>query len=887
MRKLRAFWVRLRTMIDSERAEQDVAAELESHVEMHVEDNLRSGMTREEARRQALIHLGGLEQTRQAMRERSTVVSVASVLQDARYALRQLRRSPGFAATAVLTLALGIGANVAVYSLFDAVILHPLPWRDPGRLMLVREIEPGQGQDELGVAIQEARDYESRSHSFSAMGTFESAGFNLTGSGRPLRVNAAMLSHSVFPLLGVAPVVGRTFTADEDRFGDDHVAVLSWSLWKNEYGGDTSIAGKTILLDEKPYTVIGVMPASFRFPFDGRPLSEMADLWVPDAIAPNRLDPNNRLMEFGVGLIGRLRPGVTPSAAGAEMRRIAREFEAEHPDVYSGTLHVEPHTRALTGWSMQKARPLVWLLAVAVLCVLLIACANVAGLLLARAGHREREMGIRAAVGAHRLHLLRQCLVESIVLALAGGLLGIAFAEGILLVFHRWGPESVPRLHDAALHPGALGFALLLTLGVGILFGLAPAWKSSRVTPLGALRDGSQLSPVRNSQRLQDAMAAGQIALAMVLLTATGLVLRSFVRVLETPPGFDPQGTAVVRTVFDRARYPVAAQRRGVQRELLERLSHLPGLAAVAAASHLPLGDERQIGVRMEHAAPDDFHWAANSLVTPGYFRAMGIALLRGRDFSDSDRPDSPPVAIVSEAFVRAYLPGENALGKRFHWGDRALFTIIGVAADVHVTSLDADAPPMVYNSMFQVESGATGSMALVLRGSSGVAPQMGEIRSIVWSLDRDLPLYRETSLETLVAESLAQRRFTVLLLAGFAVSALLLAAIGIFGVLSYRVEQRRREIGLRMALGADRRRILVMIVCRGLMTAGGGCVVGLLLSIATTRLIEASLYRVGRFDPLTLAMVCSVLLGVTLFAVWLPARRAASIDPMQALRLE
>ena len=471
--------------------------------------------------------------------------------------------------------------------------------------MLVTEVEPGQGKDEFGVAIQEAQDYQSRNRTFAEMGTFESGDFNLTDEGEPLRVNAALVSHSVFPLLGVSPILGRTFAPEEDRYGNHHVAVLSSHLWKSKYGGDPNILGKTIKLDETPYLVIGVMPASFRFPFDGKPLSERADLWVPDAVAPARLDPQNRLMEFGVGLIGRLKPGVTEAQARAEMTQIAAGFQREHPDVYTGTLRVEPHTYAFAGYSMQKARPLVLLLMTAVTCVLLIACANVANLLLARASRRRREISIRAAVGANRIRLMRQCLVESMVLAVGGAALGVSVAEAILFSLRLWGPRNVPRLQDAALNPQVLLFTLMLTIGTGILFGLIPAWKMSQVSPQGALKDTSQVGTGRDGQRLLDAIAISEIALAMVLLIAGGLLLRSFVNLLETPSGFDPRGTLVIRTNFDRARYPQGARRGLVQRELLERFSHLPGVTSVAAASHLPLSDERQIGIRLEHAAPD------------------------------------------------------------------------------------------------------------------------------------------------------------------------------------------------------------------------------------------------------------------------------------------
>ena len=866
----------------------ELSESIREHLEEETEELVAQGLSREEARKAAVRLFGNVTLIEERGREVWRWPTLDSLWADVNFALRQLKMSPGFTLAAFFTLALGIGANSAVFSLFDAVLLHPLPYHDPDKLMLVTEVEPNQGKDdEFGVAIQEARDYENNSRTFSQLGTFESSGFNLTDDGEPVRVNAAMVSSTVFPLLGVSPLMGRTFTSEEDRYGKDHVVVLSSHLWKSKYGSAPNILGKSIKLDETQYTVIGVMPPSFRFPFDGKPLSEMADLWVPDAIAPQRLDPHNRLMEFGVGLIGRLAPMVTAAQARAEMKQIATQFERTHLDVYTENLRVEPRTYAFAGYSMQKARPLVVMLMAAVFCVLLIVCANVASLLLARANHRGREMAIRAAVGANRSRLLRQCLVESLVLALGGAGLGMLISECLLASLRLWGPMSVPRIHDAHLNAPVLLFTLVVSLGTGLLFGLVPAWKMSQVSPQTCLKDGAQIGSGRKSQRLLDGIAIAEVALAVMLLIGGGLLIRSFVRLIETPPGFNPNGTLVIRTIFDRGRYPQPEERNAVQRELLERFSHLPGVISVAAASHLPLSDERGIGIRLEHAAPDDFHWAANSLVSPGYFRAMGIQLVQGRDFSEEDRPDSVPVAIVSQAFVHQYFHGQNPLGQRFHWGDRALFTIVGVVSDVHIGALDSDPPPMVYNSMFQVESGASGRTAFLLRGAHNLPAQFPEVDEIVRSIDRNLPLYDLTSLATLVEESVAQRRFTLQLLSAFAFCALILAIVGLFGVMSYLVEQREREFGVRMALGADRKRVLTMVTLKGLYLGAIGCTAGLVLALGGTNLLRASLYHVSRFDPVTFFSVPSLLLGVAMLSAFFPARRAASIDPMKALRSE
>jgi putative ABC transport system permease protein len=808
-----------------------------------------------------------------------------NLLQDLRYGWRMLARNPGFTAIAVLTLAIGIGASTAMFSVVDAVLLRPLPYQQPDRLVVVSETLPGMTMDEVGVAAGEYQDYRDRNHSFSQVAAYESAGFNLTGVGQPLRVNAAALSASAFPLLGVSPELGRGFTADEERYGSGNVVVLSHGLWEHQYGRDPNVLGRTVKLDEKPFSVIGVMPASFRFPFDGAPLSETADLWVPLAFPPNLLSPENRTQEFGVGLIARLKPGVGREQAQSDVEGIAKEFMKQYG--YSGTVRVAPRAFAFAANTVKKARPLVLLLILAVGCVLVIACANVANLLLARATHRSREMAVRSAIGANPARVVRQCLVESVLLSWCGAVAGIVVAAGLVGGLRRFGPADVPRLHDVTLHPVVLLFALGLSVVTAIVFGFVPAWRLAHVSPQACLKEATQAGPARGTQRLQNSVATIEIAAALVLLIAGGLLLRSFVRLLDSPFGFDPKGVFVVRTLFDHARYPDPIKRQAAQKELLDRLSRLPGVTAVAAASHLPLSDVRQIGFRLEHAAADDFHWAEASLVSPGYFRAMGISLVQGRDFSFQDNHDTPNAAIISQTLARQYFPGQNPIGQRYYWGDRAVFTIVGVAADVHIAALDADPPPMIYTSIFQVESGASGRNAFVLRSTGNHEGLFQEVQQRVWSVDKDLPIYNTTTLENLVSESLAQRRFTVLLLGSFAVIAMVLAAIGLFGVISYLVGDRTREFGVRMALGADRASIYWHVLKRAAVLAAGGCAIGLVLSLFASRLLQASLYQVSRFDWPTIVSVPFLLISVALFAAYWPARRATKVDPMVALRYE
>jgi predicted permease len=812
-----------------------------------------------------------------------------SLIQDVKFGMRLLRNSPGFTLVAVLTLALGIGVNTAVFSAVDTVLLRPLPYVHPEQLVLVSEVLPKSGGDDVGVAAGEYLDYRDRNRSFAQVAAYQNDGFNLTGSGTPLRIHADRASASLFPLLGVRPTVGRTFTDEEARQGAAAVVVISHDLWQRQYGCDFEVLGKTIKLDEKPYTIIGVMPASFRFPSDSAPASERVQVWVPLDFSPDLIQ--DRLREFGIHFIGRLKPGTTTAQAQQDIQSIADGFMQEHSDLYSGTLHVVPRTFAYAAQSVSKTKPLLLLLMAAVVCVLLIACANVANLLLARASHRSREMAIRAAIGAARPRLMAQCLVESSLLALLGGTSGVLLAWMLVAGLRLFGPASLGRLQDVRLDPAALAFTLLVSLTTSVIFGFFPALRLSQISPQSCMKETAQAGPARATQTLQARLIIGEIAIAMVLLIGGSLLLKSFVRVLNVPFGFNPDGTVVVRTLFDRPRYPEPLKREAAQKELLDRLSHLPGVSTVAAASHLPLSDQRQIGFRLDNAAANDFHWAENSLVSPGYFRTMGISILRGRDISYEDTRSAPPAALVNQTFVKRFLDGKYPVGQRFHWGDRALFSIVGVVSDVHVSALDADPPPIIYLSMFQVESGASAQTAFVMRfarqGEQAGQGIFNAVQQEIWAVDKDLPAYDTTTLAALVSESVAQRRFTTLLMGGFALVAVMLDSIGLFGVVSYLVSERRRELAVRMALGADRVTIYWMILRRGSVIALFGCLAGLAVFAVGSQLLRSTLYQVSAFDPFILIVAPLVLFAIALLACSWPARRAMRVDPMAALRYE
>lgn len=885
MSSLKRFCMRLLKFSTNRRGDDRLREEMESYLAAQTEENIRAGMRPDEARRQARLKLGAMEAIWEEYHAEEGLPLLEHLIQDVRYALRQLRKSPAFTTAALLTLALGIGATTAVFSAIDTVLFHPLPYRDPSQLMFVTESLPKLGGGEVGVSAQEYLDYAQLNHVFSQVAVYMTDACNLTGAGQPLHVNEAQISTTALPLLGVMPILGRNFTAQEGRYGSDHVVLLSHELWQTHYGADPHILGKTIHLNRTPYTVVGVMPASFRFPADSEPISERPSLWLPLAFAPDIVDPHHRVRSFGYKFIGRLKTGVTAQQAQQDMTRVADDFMRQYSDTYVGNIRVVPHAYPFAAHSVAKTRPLLILLAAAVFCVLLIACANVANLLLARSTARSQEMALRAAIGASRIRIVRQCLVESGLLGILGSIGGVLLAALFLIGLKRFGPASLPRLQDVSLHPVALVFAVALALLTSVFFGFAPAWQLSRVAPESPLRAARQVGADHGSQGLQSVIAAAQVALAVALLIAGGLLLRSFARLLDSSYGFNPHNAFIVRTVFDEGRYPDVTKHLAVEQQILSRLSHLPGVTATAEATHLPLSNSREIGIHIEHAPANDYHWAGNSFVTPSYFRTMGIPLLQGRDFGPTDTPSAPPVAIVSQSFAREYFPGQSAIGRHFDWG-KGSNTIIGVVADVHISSLTDDPPPMVYLDTTYPDNHPN-ETAFILRSKLDPAVLLPAIRQQIYSVDKDLPVYDATTLEQLVSDSVAQRRFTIVLLGGFGVIALVLAAIGIFGVISYLVAQRTREFGVRMALGADRLNIARLVLRRGANIALAGCLCGLALSVLASHLLRASLYHTGPFDPATLCLVPFLLLIVVLIAAWLPALRAASIDPMQALRSE
>ncbi|HKT68187.1 MAG TPA: ADOP family duplicated permease, partial [Terriglobales bacterium] len=545
-----------------------------------------------------------------------------TLIQDVRYGIRMLRNSPGFTAVALVVLTVGIGANVAIFSVVNTVLLRPLPYHDPGRLVMLWESLPGIGYGQLGTSSGEYLDYRGRNRVFSGIAGYKNDTANLTGSGQPERVHITEATANLFSVLGVQPRIGRTYTAEEDRPGAGKVAVLSYGLWKRRFGADRNILGRVVDLDGQPYTVLGVMPASFQFPFSTLPYSEQAELWVPVAFTPDEIA--DRVREFGTFTVGRLKPGVSLQQAQEDVTRVAAEFQKQYPQVYSGNIYVKPAVSSLAADIVGKVRPMLLVLLGAVGFVLLIACANLANLLLARATGRAREMAVRAALGASHTRMLRQFLTESLLLAGAGGALGLFAAFWLVRVLVAFGPEQVPRLLDVTIDPAVLAFAVVISVLTGILFGIAPAWRASGGELQPALKEASaRAGTSREKLRLRNGLVVLETACSLLLLVGAGLLVNSFIRVLRVPPGFNPNGVLIARTQFDDTRYPKAELCGVAEKEIIARLRRLPGVESAGFVTNLPLADPRGIGFRIEGGPPNEFHNADNALVSEGYFQAM------------------------------------------------------------------------------------------------------------------------------------------------------------------------------------------------------------------------------------------------------------------------
>jgi putative ABC transport system permease protein len=882
---MRALLRRLRYALDwllrrrSREAEMD--RELRFHLEMEAAANRRSGLGEEEAARLARASFGGVEPIKEACREATGVRLIETFFQDLRHGLRLVRRSPAFSAAAILTLALGIGGTTAILSVAEAVLVRPLPLPDPERVMLIWETDRVQGTDREGASLPDYLDVRERCKSFAELAAYRRSDLTLQAEGDPERLSAARVTASFFKVLGLEPAIGRGLLAAEEQPGRDRVALLSDGLWRRRFGGDPGAVGKTLTLDGEPYTVVGVMPPQASLPADS------AELWVPLAPPPDRYGRGQHVFR----VYARLRPGVGRVEAQAEIDAVMGGLEAEYYEDNRGRgARVVPLGADL----VRQVRPALEVLVGAVFALLLVACVNVAGLLLARGAVRGPDLAIRAALGGGRLRLVRQLMTESLVLAAMGTGLGVLLGAWGSQLLKGAAPASIPRLSEVGLDGPVLAAVVAAALLTWFLFGLLPSLRTSRAGLAAALPAGREGGSRRDRQSLRSALVVVQVALSLVLLVVAGLLMRSFRQLRAVDPGFEPANLLAAAVKLPESKYPFSQswpvldwpQAQQFADELRTRLRALPGVRSAALALYSPVegGWTTRITVEGRPVPPlaeqEESHYRP---VGAGYFETVGIPLLAGRTFTADDRGGAPLVAAVNRAFARRYFPTESPVGGRLNVYN-ASREIVGVVADERFMGLAADPEPTVYLPSAQ---NPQPGMTLLVRAERSAARLVPEVRAVVRSLDSDLAVYDVTLVDEALSASLADRRFTVVLLAVFAATALGLAGLGLYGLLAYLVARRAHEIGVRMALGAARRQVVRLVLGRALVLVLAGIGVGGVAALGAVRLTAGLLFRVGGADPATFSAVALVLLAAAALAAWLPARRASGIDPQAALRSE
>ena len=808
---------------------------------------------------------------------------MGTLIQDLRYGVRMLWKSPGFTIVAVLTLALGIGANTAIFSVVNGVLLRPLPFRDPSRLVLIAE---KSSFPIISTSYENYLDWRDQSHSFESMEATRGSSITLTGAGEPERLNVRMATAGLFSMLGINAQIGRTFLPEEDRAGGTPVALLSYGLWQRRFGGSADIIGKTVNLDLQPYTVVGILPSGFQ-------ILQPADLYLPFTPWAKTL-PADRNWHPGIIPLARLKQGVSKEQARGEMVGITKRLEQQYPDYNTGT---SADVIGLQDQIVQNSRPALLLLLGAVSFVLLIACANVANLLLARAASRGREVAIRTAMGASRGRVIRQLLTESVLLSLAGGLLGVIVALAAVGLLPKIAGDSIPQGAPIGLDPWVLAFTAVVSLFTGLLFGIVPALRTANLDLRGTLNEGSRGSTAGPGQHvLRGALVAMEIALAMLLLVGSGLLLRSFSRLQEVPPGFQPDHLLVADIPLSPTAYAKPQDRYQFFDRLVERAKSLPGVRSAAAASFLPVSG----GGSIIHfnitghppKSPHEFVAAGYRTITPNYLETLGVPLLQGRFFTRGDNEKSPAVVIINATMAHTFFPNENPLGKRLQLGalpeqEVPTMEIVGVVGDVHF-GLGTDPQAEMYLPYRQADLLLpVFQLSVILRTAGDPALQTSALRSALAEIDPNQPLVKVRTMEDNMATTVAQPRFRTWLIGILAMLALVLAAVGVYGVMSYTVTQRTSEIGVRVALGAQPKDVFRIIVGEGLRLALFGVGVGLVAALVLTRLLQSFLFGISAYDPLTFIAVSLLLTLVAVAASYFPARRATRVDPMIALRYE
>ena len=812
--------------------------------------------------------------------------------QDLRFGARMLLKRPGFTAVAVVTLALGIGANTAIFSMVNGLLLRPLPYRDSERLTIIWTHSPGANVAQDWPSPAQFSAIQSQTTAFEEIAIAQGDSVILTGQGGPERLGAIRASSVMFSVLGVQPILGRAFSTEDDAPGKTQSVILSYGLWRQRFGGDPNVIGQAIRLDTDNYNIVGVMPADFSLGYEVMPTvgaTEQVEMLLSLPLSAKDMAEHG---DENYNLLARLKPGVTIGQAQAELDGVVRGLEQQYPERYPASRQFSFSVRPLLEQVVGDVRPALLILLGAVGCVLLIACANVANLLLAQSTAREKEIAIRTALGARRWRIARQLLTESVMLAVVGGGLGLLVAiwglDGL-----RWlNPGNIPRLHAIAIDGRVLGFTFVVVMLTGILFGSVPALRSSSVNLNESLKEGGRSLVASGNHRLRSLLVIAEMSLSLILLIGAGLLIRSFVRAQQVDPGFAAGNVISLRVSVVGTAFLEQPRRRMFYQQLWERLRQIPGVESVGGASILPLSGAISWGsITIEGYDPASGQSAIQAdrrFASVGYFETMQIPLIRGRFFSEQDTKDSMKVVIIDENMARTYWPGEDPIGKRLKPGradsTSPWMTVVGVVANVKQYALDTDSRVAIYAPHEQV---LAGQMFVAVRTAGDPRGVIGAVSQEARAIDPNVPIFDVKTMEQRLFESLARRRFAMLALGLFAGVAMLLAAIGIYGVMSYTVAQRTREIGIRMALGSSTRQVLRLIVGHGMTLAGIGVVSGLAGALAVTRLMSSLLFGVTSTDPLTYALISLVLAGVALGACLVPARRATRVDPMVALRYE
>ncbi|MCA1576321.1 MAG: ABC transporter permease [Acidobacteria bacterium] len=871
-----------RNLFNKEKVDQELTEEIRAHLDLLTETKIQQGLAPEDARRAALVELGGVEQVKESVREVRHGRLLEDLAQDTRYALRSLRKHPGFTFVAVLTIALGIGANTAIFSVINAVLLRPLPYENADRLVLLTETV---SERPVGVSYTNVVDWRNQSTAFENIAAVRHReSFNLTGAVESERLQGRLVSANFLSTLGVNPIAGRDFVAEDDRPGATPAVILSHALWQRRFGGDPKIVGSQLTLNRESFTVIGVLPAEFQYGPD-------ADLIVPIGLQAERYAARGR--DPGVEALARIKPGVSAEAANTELNTIAARLEQQYPESNTGRrVRVDSLREAIVG----DIRPTLFTLLGAVGLVLLIACANVANLLLARSTRRQKEIAIRTALGAGRRRILRQLFTESVLLAIAAGVAGLILAIIGTSLMSSYLPEGIPRIREITIDAPVLVFTLAAAIVTGVLFGLAPALQTSNPTLTETLKEGERnSSPGHN--RTGKILVVAEVALTLMLLVGAGLLVKSFWRLMQVDPGFNPQNLLAMQIAVN------AGQDEGPRvanflDQLQQRVKQVPGVQSVAVSNGLPFEGANQPAFVIEGQAPPEPGKEPNGIlyiVSPDYLETLQITLLRGRLFSAHDTPSTTPVALIDEVFARQYFPNQDPLGKRLRQTgpNQENREIVGIVRHVEHTNLEGQSASRgeVYTAFNQIAVERLPRFVrrvnLLVRTTVDPLSLAQPVRNQISALDKDQAVFNVRTMEQALSRSVAARRFSMILLSVFAALALILAAVGIYGVISYSVAQRTREVGIRMALGAQTTDVLKLVVRDGLKLVVIGVLVGLVGAFMLSRLLTTLLFGVTPTDLITYVTVALGLVAVALAACYIPARRAAKVDPLVALRFE